>query len=95
MDLNNYISKFPKYIQKYIFTYVSLQTNSGKLIQNIIDTYDKDHCWHHTKRAKLYFIKNILPFYYYVFDSMAEPHEYQYGSHHYDNDNYYKIENDY
>lgn len=94
LNKNSFIFKFPKEIQKYIFKYISLKTESANLINNIILVYNLDHNWSYTKLAKLYYIKNILEFHYYVFDSLTDPYEYLYGPKYYDSSEKFYIEDD-
>jgi len=94
LNIKSFIFKFPKEIQKYIFKFISLKTNSANLINNIILFYNLDHNWSLTKLFKLYYIKNILSFQDYVFDSLIDPHEYLYGPSYYDSTETFYIEDD-
>ena len=84
IDINFKIKQIPKELQKYIISYLSFQTETAKLIQNISKYYEIDHSWPWTKSFRKYYIKNIIPFYIYVFDSKSEPEEYEYGPLFYD-----------
>ena len=86
--------KIPKDLQKNIFSYIYFTTETAEIIKNIISVYQEDHCWSYTKQAKFYYIKNILPFNYYVFNSKNEPEEYLYGPKYYDSKIPFKVEDD-
>lgn len=83
-DINFQIKQIPKDLQKYILSYLSLRTETAKLIQNISKFYEIDHSWAWTISCRKYYIKNIIPFYVYVFDSKSDPEEYQFGPLYYD-----------
>ena len=70
-----YICNLPCELKKIIFYFIplnSIRTNEAKLIGNIISVYNIDHNYDYTKMAKMYYIKNIMPFYDYVFMTLYE-----------------------
>jgi hypothetical protein len=95
--MNELIQFLPSEIQKNIFYYIplrNLRSDTAQLINNIIYYYDIDHDPDLTKRAKLYYIKNIMSFYNYVFYTLYRE-EYEgciYGRERYDCIEYYEEE---
>ncbi len=83
------IMKMPLEIRKTIFEYIPPKfytNNIAKVIKNISQVYDIDHDPDLTKRARMYYIKNILTFSQYVFKTLYED-EYNgciYGANTYD-----------
>lgn len=69
--INDFISALPLELQSIIFYYIPLRDET-KLIKNIIAVYNVDHDPDLTKRARLYFIKNIMSFSSYVFHTYWE-----------------------
>ncbi len=49
------------------------------IIKEVIECYEKDHSWYFTKMCKLYYIKNIMGFASYYFQSKIDPWEWEYG----------------
>jgi hypothetical protein len=84
-----YVRMLPLELQRIIFYFIpltSIRTNEAKLIGNVISVYSIDHHHDLTRMAKMYFIKNIMPFYDYVFMTLYED-EYErcdYGREEYD-----------
>jgi len=68
-------SKLPNEIICKILLY--LQCPIAKLIKDEIEIYEEDHNIDYTKMYKKYYIKNILPFYWYYFDKRDNPTEYE------------------
>jgi hypothetical protein len=67
-------SKLPIEIVSKILLY--LQSPVAKLIKDEIEIYEEDHHWEYTKMYKMYYIKNIMPFYCYYFDKRDDPYDY-------------------
>lgn len=68
-----HICNLPLELQKMIFYFIpltSVRTNEAKLIGNVISVYSIDHDPDLTKMAKMYYIKNIMPFWAYVFETL-------------------------
>ena len=68
-----YINNLPLELQKIIFYFIpltSIRTNQAKLIGNIMDVYSIDHDPDLTKIYRVYYIKNIMSFSRYVFDTL-------------------------
>ena len=83
------IMKMPLDVRKTIFQYIPPEVytnNVAKLIKNIIQVYEVDHDPELTKRARMYYIKNILSFSHYVFKTLYEDEYYGciYGAKSYD-----------
>ena len=70
------LSSLPIEIVGKIFLY--LRCPIAKIIKDEIEIYEDDHNWEYTKIYRMYYIKNILPFYCYYFDKKIDP--YYYGS---------------
>ena len=67
------IRNLPYELKSIIFYFIplsSIRTNEAKLIGNVIDVYSIDHDPDLTKMAKMYYIKNIMPFWAYVFETL-------------------------
>jgi hypothetical protein len=67
------IHNLPLALQKCIFYFIpltSIRTNEAKLINNIINIYGMDHDPVLTNYTKKYYIKNILSFSSYVFNTI-------------------------
>ena len=69
------MTTLPMEIINKIFLY--LHSPASLLIKNEVAVYDEDHHWEYTKMYKKYYIKNILPFYWYYFDKLVEPQYYE------------------
>lgn len=54
-----------------------LQCPVSKLIKDEINIYEEDHNWVYTKMYRMYYIKNIMPFYDYYFDKKLDPYDYK------------------
>ena len=72
MDLVNYILKFAPIVNP-----------SSKCIKRLIDVYNEDHNWSLTKQYRLYYIKNIMSFECYYWDTRCDPEEYMLGPNEY------------
>ncbi len=87
----------PLELGKLIMSYISLDeciSNETKLIKNIISVYNIDHDPDLTKRAKMYYIKNIMSFKNYFFSTIYKDYindaedDYDYETHYYTNYDY-------
>jgi hypothetical protein len=84
-----YIRSLPLELRCAIFYFIPLsfiRSNETKLIKNVIDVYSIDHDQDLTRQARKYYIKNIMPFWAYVFSTLYE-NEYEgcdFGRHEYD-----------
>ena len=70
-----YIRSLPLELRRVIFYFIPLsfmRTNETKLIKNVIDVYSIDHDQDLTRQARMYYIKNIMPFWAYVFSTLHE-----------------------
>ena len=88
------IMKMPLDVRKIIFQYIPPEVytnNVAKLIKNIIQVYEVDHDSELTKRAKMYYIKNILSFSQYVFKTLYEDED-EYDGCNYGKKSYDKLE---
>lgn len=89
-NITEKISSLPPEIKSIIFYFIPLNilmSDETKLIKNIIDIYNVDHDPDLTKQAKMYYVKNIMSFSYYVFYTKETEGEYygcMYGRSHYD-----------
>lgn len=68
-------SKLPIEIMSKVLLY--LQCPVANIIKNEIDNYEHDHNMDYTRMYKMYYIKNIMPFYCYYFDKRDDPYEYE------------------
>ena len=69
------LSNLPIEIVRKIFLYMRCPV--AEVIKNEIEIYEDDHNWEYTKIYKMYYIKNILPFYCYYFDKKVDPYYYE------------------
>jgi len=70
-----YIRSLPIELRRVIFYFIPLKvmrSNETRLIKNVIDVYSIDHDEDLTKQARMYYIKNIIPFWAYVFNTLHE-----------------------
>lgn len=74
-NIFDYIHMLPLEIRRTIFYYIPcklIQSDATRLIRNVIDVYTVDHDPELTRYANMYFVKNIMPFWEYVFVTLYE-----------------------
>lgn len=77
-----FMTLIPDEVRKIIFYFIpvdSYMKDETKLIKNVISVYNVDHDYDLTKMYKLYFMKSFMPFYSYVFHTLAEFYSDDYG----------------
>jgi len=82
-NLEKKIKELPNDLQSIIFYYIP-RAGPAKVIKYVIDVYNIDHCRSLTKTYRMYYVKNILSFAYYVHDSRFNSDDYDYGHYFYD-----------
>ena len=82
--VNYFIGELPLEIQSMIFRFVP-PTDSAKVIKKVIDVYKYDHASRLTKQMNLYYVKDILSFVDYIYDSNSMPDDYDFGPESYNN----------
>lgn len=83
--VNYFIDKLPADLQSVIFSFVP-PTDTAKIIKKVVDAYEQDHKPELTERYKMYYVKDILSFVDYIYDSNScMGHGYNFGPKSYNN----------
>ena len=75
-NIDQYIQGLSLELQSIIFYFIPTM-GTAKIIKKVIDIYEKDRKY--TKRYNMYYIKNTLSFVDYIYDSIYNPDDYEYG----------------
>lgn len=77
------IAELPYEIQNIIFYFIP-RFGTTQVIRLVIDTYCLDHNYYLTKEYKLFYVKNIISFSEYFYDTKHDDYDYQYGRKYFD-----------
>ena len=90
-NIDQYIQGLSLEIQSIIFYFIPTM-GTAKIMRNIFNIYEIDRKY--TKRYNMYYIKNTLSFVNYIYDSIHNPEDYEYGPNWYNEGKLIKINYD-
>jgi hypothetical protein len=85
--MSNNISVFtylPPELIRHILSFAPITSPSSVCIKRLINIYEIDHNWYLTKKARMYYVKNIISFSQYYWYSREEPDDFELGPFEYD-----------
>lgn len=74
----NIVSNLPSELRRFVGSYLEYpEVPACQMIKEVIDAYNIDHSWSHTKRTKIYHIYLQLSFSEYYFDIINNVWDYE------------------